>query len=194
MSQLTREDLMGLEQYSEQRDAFRTRVMQHKKDRIVSLGPNMSLHFEDKLIMQYQIQEMLRAEKIFDAAGIQEELDTYNALIPDGHNWKATQMIEYSDVDERALALRQLLGVENLIWMQVEGFHKVFPVADEDLERATEEKTSSVHFLRFELTDDMVQAVKNNADISLGVDHPAYQYSCEPLPDNYRQSLANDLQ
>jgi len=193
MSQLTREDLMGLEQYSEERDAFRARVMQHKKDRIIHLGPNMSLHFEDRLIMQYQIQEMLRAERIFDAAGIQEELDTYNALIPDGHNWKATLMIEYSDVDERALALRQLLGVENLVWMQVEGFNKVFPVADEDLERATEEKTSSVHFLRFELSADMIQAVKNNVGISIGVDHPAYRYSIEPLPDNYRQSLANDL-
>jgi hypothetical protein len=193
MKKLMREDLMGLEQYSDERDDFRARVIKHKKNRIISLGPNMSLHFEDRLIMQYQVQEMLRAEKIFDAAGIQEELETYNALIPDGSNWKATLMIEYSDPDERAVALKQLLDVENCIWMQVEGHDKVFPVVDEDLERATEEKTSSVHFLRFELTKPMIQAAKAGAAINLGVDHPAYTHSLSPLADNYRDSLVSDL-
>ncbi len=153
----------------------------------------MRLHFEDRLVMQYQIQEMLRAEKIFDAGGIQEELDTYNPLIPDGRNWKATLMIEYDDPEERADALRKLLGVEKQIWMQVEGHEKVNPVTDEDLERETEDKTSSVHFLRFELTDDMVKAAKQNAAISLGVDHPFYSCQCDPLEDRYRSSLAGDL-
>ncbi len=193
MNQLTRDDLMGLEQYAAARDDFRTRVMEHKKNRIIQLGPNMTLHFEDALIMQYQIQEMLRAERIFEADGIQEELDTYNALIPDGHNWKATLMIEYSDPEERAQALKQLLGVEDRIWMQVAGFDKVFAIADEDLERATEEKTSSVHFLRFELSDDMIEAAKNNSAIGLGIDHPAYAHVMDPLPANYRDSLAADL-
>jgi len=193
MKKLTREDLMGLEQYSASRDDFRARVMEHKKDRIINLGPNMTLHFEDALIMQYQIQEMLRAERIFEADGIQEELDTYNALIPDGRNWKATLMIEYSDPDERAEALKQLLGIEDRIWMQVEGFDKVYPVADEDLERATEEKTSSVHFLRFQLTDYMAHAAKEGKAIALGVEHTAYSHTLDPLADNYRKSLAADL-
>jgi hypothetical protein len=193
MKKLTREELMGLEQYAASRNDFRARVMEHKKDRIIKLGPNMTLHFEDALVMQYQVQEMLRAERIFEADGIQEELDTYNALIPDGRNWKATLMIEYSDPDERAEALKQLLGVENRIWMQVEGFDKVFPITDEDLERATEEKTSSVHFLRFQLDDDMARAVKDDKAIALGVDHLAYSHVVDPLPGNYRDSLATDL-
>jgi hypothetical protein len=193
MKKLTREDLMGLEQYSASRDDFRARVMEHKKDRIINLGPNMTLHFEDALIMQYQIQEMLRAERIFEADGIQEELDTYNALIPDGRNWKATLMIEYSDPDERAEALKQLLGVEHRIWMRVDGFDKVYPVADEDLERATEEKTSSVHFLRFQLTDAMADAAKDGKAIALGVEHAAYTHILDPLADNFRNSLAADL-
>lgn len=193
MKKLMREDLMGLEQYSEERDSFRARIMKHKKNRIIGLGPHMSLHFEDRLIMQYQVQEMLRAEKIFDAAGIQEELETYNALIPDGNNWKATLMIEYSDPDERAVALKQLLNVEHCIWMQVEGYDKVSPIADEDLERATEEKTSSVHFLRFDLTQDMINAAKSGKAISLGVDHPAYSYQLSPLAEHYRDSLVSDL-
>lgn len=193
MKKLMRDELLGLEQYSEQRDDFRARVMKHKKDRIIALGPNMSLHFEDRLIMQYQVQEMLRAEKIFDAAGIQEELETYNALIPDGNNWKATLMIEYSDPDERAVALKKLLDVEHRIWMQVDGYDKVFPVADEDLERATEEKTSSVHFLRFDLSTEMIEAAKSGKAINMGVDHAAYTYSLCPLADHYRQSLVSDL-
>lgn len=193
MKKLMREDLMGLEQYSEERDNFRTRVMKHKKKRIIGLGPNMSLHFEDRLIMQYQIQEMLRAEKIFEASAIQEELETYNALIPDGNNWKATLMIEYIDADERAEALKQLLNIENCIWMQVEGYDKVFPIVDEDLERATEEKTSAVHFLRFELPEPAILAAKSGGAISLGVDHSAYAHSLKPLSASYRDSLASDL-
>jgi len=184
---------MGLEEYSDARDEFRARIMAHKKNRIIRLGPNMSLHLEDRLVMQYQIQEMLRAEKIFDTSGIQEELDTYNPLIPDGHNWKATLMIEYDDPDERAGALRQLLGVEKQIWMQVEGHEKVFPVTDEDLERETEDKTSSVHFLRFELTDEMIKAAKQNTAISLGVDHAFYSCQCDPLEERFRSSLTGDL-
>jgi hypothetical protein len=168
--------------------------MQHKKNRVIPLGPNMTLHFEDKLIMQYQIQEMLRAEKIFDAAGIQEELDTYNALIPDGENWKATMMIEFGDPDERAKALAQLLDVEDKVWMRVEGFDKVYAIADEDIERATAEKTSSVHFLRFQLNKDMVAAAQDQAKISLGVDHPNYHHQLDPLADQYRQALLADLQ
>ena len=193
MKKLMREDLMGLEQYSAERDSFRARIMKHKKNRIIALGPHMSLHFEDRLIMQYQVQEMLRAEKIFEAAGIQEELETYNALIPDGNNWKATLMIEYGDPDERAVALKQLLNVEHCIWMQVDGYDKVTPIADEDLERATEEKTSSVHFLRFDLTQDMISAAQSGKAISLGVDHPAYTHHLSPLADHYRESLVADL-
>lgn len=193
MGHLNREDLMSLEQYNESRDDFRRRVMQHKKNRVIPLGPNMTLHFEDRLIMQYQIQEMLRAEKIFDAAGIQEELDTYNALIPDGDNWKATMMIEFGDPQERAVALKQLLGIEDKLWMRVDGFDKVYAIADEDLERETAEKTSSVHFLRFQLSDDMVSAARSQANISLGVDHPQYQHQLDPLDDQYREALVADL-
>jgi len=193
MSHLSRNDLMSLEDYNEARDDFRRRIMKHKKNRLIALGPNMTLHFEDAFIMQYQIQEMLRAEKIFDAAGIQEELDTYNALIPDGENWKATMMIEFDDPEERAVALKQLLDVEDKVWMRVECFDKVFAIADEDIERATAEKTSSVHFLRFQLNGDMVAAARNQANISLGVDHPHYTHQLAPLADEYRQSLVADL-
>jgi len=193
MKKLTREDLMGLEQYSEKRDEFRSQVMMHKKSRVISVGPNMSFHFEDRLLMQYQIQEMLRAEKIFDAAGIQEELDAYNPLIPDGANLKATLMIEYEDPEVRAEALKQLLGVEDKVWLQVEGFDKVMPIADEDLERSTEEKTSSVHFLRFEFDKDMIEAAKNGKTVSLGVDHPHYNHRLQPLAENLAASLVSDF-
>ena len=193
MSKLTREDLMSLEQYSEQRDDFRAAVMRHKKNRLIGLGPHMTLHFEDRMLMHYQVQEMLRAEKIFDAEGIKEELDTYNALIPDGDNWKATMMIEYVDVAEREQALKQLLGVELRIWMRVGDSERIYPVADEDLERETEEKTSAVHFLRFQLDESMLEAAREGASISLGVDHDAYNYSLEPLADNFSDSLRSDL-
>jgi len=194
MSQkLSREDLYSLEKYAEMRAEYRARVMAHKKDRRLPIGPNAALYFEDTLTMQYQIQEMLRIERIFEAEGIQEELDAYNPLIPDGSNWKATFMMEYSDEAERRVQLARLLGVEKHIWVQVADFSRVTPIADEDLEREDEEKTSSVHFLRFELTPEMVEAVKGGAPISMGIDHPNYTYSVDPIPLNVRDSLAQDL-
>lgn len=193
MSKLTREDLMSLEEYAAERPSFRAKVMEHKKNRVLHVGPNATLHFEDRLVMQYQIQEMLRAEKIFEAEGIQEELDAYNPMIPDGNNWKVTFMIEFDDPEERKVALAKMIGIEMNTWVQVAGFDRVFPVADEDLERETEEKTSSVHFMRYELSDEMCKAVKDGADISVGIDHPAYQHAVDPLPAAFRDSLANDL-
>ncbi|MCB1785669.1 MAG: DUF3501 family protein [Chromatiaceae bacterium] len=193
MNKLTRDDLYSLERYAEVRPEFRARVMAHKKNRQLPVGPNATLYFEDVLTMQYQIQEMLRAERIFEAAGIQEELDAYNPLIPDGSNWKATFMLEYPDEGERRAQLAKLIGIERHVWAQVADFARVTPVADEDLERETDEKTSSVHFLRFELTPEMAEAVKQGAPISIGIDHPAYTHAIEPLPRNIRDSLAEDL-
>ena len=193
MQKLTRKDLYSLEEYLEMRDDYRKKVMTHKKDRRLELGENVLMMFEDRLIMQYQVQEMLKAEKIFDAAGIEEELAAYNPLIPDGSNWKATMLIQYPDVEERQKQLARLIGIENRIWMQVEGFDKIFAIADEDLERDTEEKTSAVHFMRYELDDDMVAAVKGGAAISAGVDHENYQASANPIASNIRDSLAADL-
>jgi hypothetical protein len=167
--------------------------MAHKKNRQLPIGPNATLYFEDVLTMHYQIQEMLRAERIFESAGIQEELDAYNPLIPDGSNWKATFMMEYPDEAERRDQLKKLIGIERHVWAQVGDLARISPIADEDLERETEEKTSSVHFLRFELTAEMAQAVRNGAPISMGIDHPAYTYAVEPLPQNVRDSLAQDL-
>ena len=193
MQKLTRKDLYSLEEYLEMRDDYRKKVMTHKKDRRLELGDNVLLMFEDRLIMQYQVQEMLKAEKIFDAAGIEEELAAYNPLIPDGSNWKATMLIQYPDVEERQKQLARLIGIENKIWMQVEGFDKIFAIADEDLERDTEEKTSAVHFMRYELDDDMIAAVKGGAAISAGVDHENYQATANPIAANSRDSLAADL-
>lgn len=193
MSKLSRADLFSLEKYSELRPGFRAEVMQHKKNRVLPVGPNVTLHFEDRKTMQYQIQEMLRAEKIFDAAGIQEELDAYNPLIPDGSNWKATMMVEFPDVEERKLALARLIDIENRTYVQVHGLDKVYAIADEDLERATEEKTSSVHFLRFELTADMIAAVKRGAAFAVGVDHENYAHRVDAVPEAVRDSLAADL-
>ena len=193
MNKLTRDDLYSLEKYSEVRPEFRARVMAHKKNRRLPIGPNAALYFEDALTMHYQIQEMLRAERIFEASGIQEELDAYNPLIPDGSNWKATFMMEYPDEDERRVQLAKLIGIERHVWAQVADFARITPVADEDLERETEEKTSSVHFLRFELTAEMVAAVKAGSPISIGIDHPAYTYATEPVAQNIRDSLAADL-
>jgi hypothetical protein len=193
MSKLTRDDLFSLEKYAEMRPEFRARVMAHKKNRQLPIGPNATLYFEDALTMQYQIQEMLRAERIFESAGIQEELDAYNPLIPDGSNWKATFMVEYPDEAERREQLARLIGIERHIWVQVADFSRVTPIADEDLERETEEKTSSVHFLRFELSGEMVDAIKRGAAISIGIDHPNYTHSQEPIPQNVRDSLAADL-
>jgi len=193
MGKLSREDLYSLEKYAELRPDYRARVMAHKKNRRLPIGPNANLYFEDVLTMQYQIQEMLRIERIFEADGIQEELDAYNPLIPDGSNWKATFMMEYSDPDERRVQLARLLGVEKHVWVQVADFSRVSPVADEDLEREDEHKTSSVHFLRFELTPGMVEAVKKGAAVSAGIDHPHYVFSVDPIPQNIRDSLAADL-
>ncbi len=192
-NKLNREDLYSLEKYAEIRDDFRRKIIKHKENRRLELGDNLVLLFEDRLIMQYQVQEMLKAEKIFDAEGIAEELAVYNALIPDGNNFKATMMIQYTDVEERQRMLGQLLGIENLVWIQVEGFDKVFAIADEDLERDTEEKTSAVHFLRFELSADMVAAIKTNAAISSGVAHKNYTVPLIPLAKNITDALRQDL-
>lgn len=193
MAKLSREDLYSLEKYAEMRPGYRAKVMAHKKNRRLPIGPNAILYFEDRTTMQYQIQEMLRIEKIFEADGIQEELDAYNPLIPDGSNWKATFMMEYSDPEERRVQLSRLLGVEKHVWIQVADFSRITPIADEDLEREDEEKTSSVHFLRFELTPEMAEAVRNGAALSAGIDHPSYVFSVEPVPQNIRDSLAGDL-
>lgn len=193
MQKLTRNDLMSLEQYAKARGDFRARVMAHKQHRKVHLGPNATLYFEYRLTMQYQIQEMLRAERIFEEEGIQDELDAYNPLIPDGANWKATFMIEIPDVDERRMALQALRGIEDAVWVQVAGFDKVHPIADEDLEREDDTKTSSVHFLRFELSPEMARSVKQGAAVSMGSDHPAYRHVIDPVLPDVRDSLAADL-
>lgn len=193
MSKLTRKDLYSLEEYSEIRDDFRKKLIAHKENRRLELGDHLLLMFEDRLIMQYQVQEMLKAEKIFDAEGIEEELAAYNPLIPDGSNWKATMLIQYPDVEERQQRLAQMIGIENLVWMQIDGFDKIYAIADEDLERDTAEKTSAVHFMRFELDDDMVDAVKTGKPISAGVEHLNYQATVTPIAENLRDSLAGDL-
>lgn len=193
MKKLTRDDLYPLEKYVEVRPGFRAQVMAHKQNRQVAIGPNATLYFEDRMTMQYQIQEMLRIERIFEAEGINDELAAYNPLIPDGHNWKATFMIEFPEVEERRAALKSLKGVENRVWARVTGFEPVRPHADEDLEREDEEKTSAVHFVRFELTPEMVKAVKQGAAISMGIDHPAYTHQVDPIPAVTRDSLAKDL-
>lgn len=189
---LRHEDLYSLEQYARERPGFRARVMAHKKTRRVELGPHASLHFEDALTMKYQVQEMLRLERIFEPELIQEELDVYNPLIPDGLNWKATFMVEYPDVEERKRELARLIGIEKAVWVQVADFSRVNPIANEDLERETEAKTSAVHFLRFELTPEMAAAAKAGAAIRMGVDHPNYraELTLEPMA---RDSLAADL-
>lgn len=192
MSQLTREDLYSLEEYSSIRPQFRAKVMDHKKTRQVAIGPNATLYFEDRLTMQYQVQEMLRIERIFESEGINEELDAYNPLIPDGSNWKATFMLEFPNVDERRDMLAKLIGIEKQVWVQVADFDRVNPIANEDLDRETEDKTSSVHFLRFELTPDMVGAVKQGAPIAMGISHPQYNYELT-VAEEVRDSLANDL-
>lgn len=193
MQKLTRESLYSLEEYSNVRKDFRSKVLAHKKDRQVNLGPNATLYFEDVLTMQYQIQEMLRIERIFESEGIDEELSAYNPLIPDGTNWKATFMVEYGDPEERKLALKRLVGIEDRVWVQITGFSKVFAIADEDLERATEDKTSAVHFVRFELTDAMIAAAREGANIAMGIDHQNYTHTVGVIPENVRNSLVQDL-
>lgn len=193
MNKLTHANLYSLEDYSQLRTEFRAKVMEHKKDRRVAIGEHATLYFEDSLTMQYQVQEMLRIEKIFDREGIQDELDVYNSLIPDGLNWKATFMMEYDDVDERRAALAKLIGIEKALWVQVEGFGRVHPIANEDLQRETEDKTSAVHFVRFELSAEMAAAAKQGAAIKAGIDHPNYREETT-LPHNVRDSLVGDLQ
>jgi hypothetical protein len=193
MEKLTREHLYSLEKYAEVRKDFRDRVMEHKRDRRLLLGENATLYFEDRLTMQYQVQEMLRIERIFEPRGIEEELQAYNPLIPDGSNWKATFMVEFPDVAERREKLKQLVGIEDRVWLQVGKSEKIRPVADEDLERDSEDKTSAVHFLRFELPEDQVRALKNGAALAAGIDHQNYTVEVRPVPDNLRASLLADL-
>jgi len=192
MDKLSREDLYSLEQYAEQRAAIRARLMELKKNRRLAIGSNLSLYFENRLTIQYQVQEMLRIEKIFEAEGIQEELDTYNPLIPDGSNLKCTAMLEFGDVTVRRERLAQLVGIEHMVWLQVEGHVKVFTIANEDLERSTAEKTSAVHFMRFELTEDMKDALRSGAGLTFGSDHPSYPYTGEVSAET-RRALVEDL-
>jgi hypothetical protein len=193
MQKLTRADLMSLEQYAVDRKRLRTEVIAHKLIRNVQVGPNMTWCFEDRVTIRYQILEMLRVERIFESAGIQGELDAYNPLIPDGKNWKATMLIEYGDEQARRVALGKLIGVEDRCWIRVNEMERIFAIADEDLERANEEKTSAVHFLRFELTPAMVKAVNSGAPVSVGVDHENYHHSISPIPPPVRDSLSADL-
>ena len=189
---ITRDSLMSLEAYARERASFRARVLEHKRNRTVHLGEHLTLQFEDELTIRYQIQEMLRIERIFEDDGIQGELDVYNPLVPDGSNWKATMLIEYPDADERRRMLGVLKGVERRVWVQVEGCERVAAIADEDLERETEDKTSSVHFLRFELSAAMRERLRRGAKVSVGVDHPQYRASSELQPE-VRGALAADL-
>jgi len=193
MEKLTHDKLFSLEQYARNRTEFRTNVMAHKKTRMVLLGEHVTLMFEDALTMQYQVQEMLRLERMFEHELIQDELDVYNPLIPDGSNWKATMMIEYSDPEERKQMLARLVGIEDKVWVQSAGYEKVYAIADEDLDRATEDKTSAVHFLRFELTPDMIGKLKQGAELNMGVDHPAYQALLNPISSEVRTALIADL-
>ena len=193
VSRITPESLMTLEAYAKARKEFRARVIAHKKARTVHLGEHLTLQFEDELTMRYQIQEMLRIERIFEEEGIRGEIEAYGPLVPDGANLKATMMIEYEDVDERKRALARLKGIEVRVWIRVDGFQKVLAIADEDLERETEEKTSSVHFLRFELTDEMARALKQGAGLAIGVDHPEYRAEVATVPPAIRSSLTGDL-
>jgi len=193
MQKLTRADLMSLETYAARRAAYRAEVMAHKQHRRVPLGPNATLYFEDRVTMQYQVQEILRIEKLFEAEAIDEELAAYNPLIPDGRNWKATFMLEFEDEAERRRRLAQLIGVERAVWIQVGAGEKVGPVANEDLSRETEDKTSAVHFLRFELSPALVADACAGAEITVGVEHPNYTHATGPLPANIAESLAADL-
>lgn len=193
MDKLHRNDLLSLEEYAAQRNDFRSKVMAHKDRRIAKVGSNVRLFFEDRFTIQYQVQEMLRAERIFEAAGIQEELDAYNPLIPDGRNWKATMMIEFPDEAERHRELARLIGIEDRTWVQVEGFERVYAIADEDLERETAEKTSSVHFLKFELGEEMTESLKSGAALNIGIDHEHYRHSLEPASAALREALLADL-
>lgn len=193
MPAITRNSLMSLEQYARERPAFRARVLAHKRNRSLALGDHLTLIFEDELTIRYQIQEMLRIEKIFEENGINGELDAYNPLVPDGSNFKATMLIEYPDVEERRRMLARLKGIEDRVWVRVEGCEPVRAIADEDLERENEEKTSAVHFLRFELTAEMKSRLKQGAALAVGADHPNYAAEVSAVPENLHQSLLSDL-
>ena len=193
MPKITRDSLMTLEAYAKARVDFRAQVIAHKQARTVALGEHVTLIFEDELTMRYQIQEMLRVEKIFEEAGIQDELEAYNPMVPDGSNWKATMMIEYPDVEERQRMLAKLIGIEDRVWVRVTGFAPVYAIADEDLDRSTDEKTAAVHFLRIELDAKQKQALQSGAALAMGVDHPNYRASADPLAAPARASLLRDL-
>ncbi|HZW60325.1 MAG TPA: DUF3501 family protein [Woeseiaceae bacterium] len=193
MQKLQRQDLYSLEKYAEVRSEFRDEVMRHKRDRRLMLGTNATLYFEDRMTMQYQVQEMLRIERIFEAAGIDDELAAYNPLIPDGNNWKATFMVEFAEEGERRAMLRELVGIEDSVWIQIGDGEKIRPIADEDLERDDESKTSAVHFLRFELAPDDIGRLKDGAQLAAGIDHRNYQVEVRPVPDNVRRALLADL-
>jgi hypothetical protein len=193
MPHIQRDSLWTLEHYARIRNQFRAEVMEHKRSRRLALGDHVTLVFEDEKTIRYQIQEMLRIEKTFEEAGIQDELNAYNPLIPDGRNFKATMMIEYPDPEVRKVELRRLKGIEDKVWVQVEGREKVFAIADEDLQRENEEKTSSVHFLRFELDEDMAAALKYGVALAVGILHPAYTAVHDPVPSDVRASLVKDL-
>ena len=193
MPKLKASDLMPLEQYARERQAFRARVLEHKKTRQVGVGPNTTWCFEDRLTIQYQVQEMLRTERIFEPEGIAGELQAYNPLIPDGRNWKVTLLVEFADPEVRRVRLGELKGIEDRCWVQVADFARVPAIADEDLERENEEKTSSVHFLRFELSDAMVAALRAGSRLAMGIDHPAYAHSIDGVPEAIRASLLADL-
>lgn len=192
MNELSREDLLSLEQYAEQRNDFRARVMEHKKNRRVAVGPNLTLYFEDRLTIQYQIQEMLRIERIFEADAIQEELDTYNPLISSGSSLKCTAMLEFKDVDLRRQRLAELVGLEHKVWARVSGWQKIYAISNEDLERSTEEKTSAVHFMRFEFSDEMKNALRTGAALSFGCDHENYLEQVEVSAET-QEALISDL-
>jgi hypothetical protein len=190
---LTRADLMPLEDYARERAAFRDRLLEHKRTRQLAVGPNATWLFEDRLTVQYQVQEMLRAERIFEPDGIAEELEVYNSLVPDGANLKATLLIEFPDATERAQRLGELRGFERHCWLRVEAFEPVYAIADEDLERENDVKTSAVHFLRFEFAAPMIERLKGGAALAAGVDHPNYRYSADPIPPALRSALLEDF-
>ena len=189
---IVRESLLSLETYARERKAFRAKVMEHKKKRKVHLGEHVALDFEDELTIRYQVQEMLRIERIFEDEGIQGELDAYNPLLPDGGNWKATMFIEYPEVEERRRMLQRLKGIERRTWVQVDAAERIYAIADEDLERETEEKTSAVHFVRFEVPPAMKEALRRGARLTIGVDHPEYRATVEPAAEQ-RAALLADL-
>jgi len=193
MSHIDPDTLMTLEAYAKARKDFRARVLAHKKDRTVALGEHLTLIFEDELTIRYQIQEMLRVERIFEEEGIRDELAAYDPLIPDGSNWKATMLIEYPDVAERQAQLAVLRGIEDKVWIEVAGHARVYAIADEDMDRSNDEKTSAVHFLRFELTPPMIAAMRADSDLAIGVAHPAYAAQIDRVPLAVRSSLAGDL-